>query len=464
MIIPLLFGLLLVLNGCSLTPDRSGGPLPLAESFSQSGEQIVADRWWQEFGDPELDALIEHALRGNFTLRGFWARLDQARAVARKAGADRLPTLTAEAGAATVRRDGDGGHTVSDSYNLGLFAGYEVDLWGKIRAGRAAAVADADASFHDLQAAAISLASQVASSWLRLIELRGRMALLDAQNSVNEKSLQLLTERFRAGQIGIADLLQQRQLIEATRGETAQVLALIKVTEHQLAILLGGLPGQTPSVAQTRLADLPPLPATGLPAGLVQRRPDLLSSWSRLQAADRRLAVADVERLPNLGLVGRVETSAEHVRELFDNWLASLAANLVGPIIDGGRRRAEVDRTAAVVAQAWSDYRQVVLTALGEVEDALVREEQQRRFLEILDRQTELAGQALQRIRDRYRQGIHDYQRVLTAEISLQSLQRRQLTAHRELLDIRIDLYRALGGGWELQRPADELTVGALNR
>jgi outer membrane protein TolC len=195
------------------------------------------------------------------------------------------------------------------------------------------------------------------------------------------------------------------------------------------------------------------LPAAGLPAELVQRRPDIRAAWARLQAADQRLAVAAAERLPRLSLSGQLGSEAEHIGDLFDNWLAALAGNLIGPIIDGGRRRAEIERNQAVVAEELHRYGQTVLTALAEVEDALVRERQQLLYIEKLDRQQSLAEQAIERIRDRYVNGGEDYQRVLTALLSLQGLQRNRLSAQRELYEFRIQLCRALAGSWELDPP-----------
>jgi outer membrane protein TolC len=180
----------------------------------------------------------------------------------------------------------------------------------------------------------------------------------------------------------------------------------------------------------------------------------------RLQEADREVAAAVADQFPRISLSAGAETTALEARNLFDNWLADVAANLTAPLLDGGRRRAEVDRTRAVAAERLHDYGRAALAALREVEDALVQETHQARYLASLDQQLDLSAKALAQTRGQYVNGTLDYLRVLAALQSHQDLQRRRLQAAREWVGFRIDLYRALGGGWEMARPADEAAGG----
>ena len=188
---------------------------------------------------------------------------------------------------------------------------------------------------------------------------------------------------------------------------------------------------------------------------MIQRRPDIRSAYYAVLATDSDLAAAIADRFPSLSLTAGVDTSGAHTRDLFNNWLATIAANLVAPIIDGGLRKAEVDRTRAVASEALHTYGQTILDALGEVEDALVQEQRQRDYIASIDKQLTLAGQVIESVRDRYLQGTVDYQRVLDALLSHQELQRSHLTAKRDLVQYRIDLCRALGTGWTLDRPEE---------
>jgi NodT family efflux transporter outer membrane factor (OMF) lipoprotein len=439
--------------GCSTANHEIKTPAAVPEQFSQSGDSPLPDKWWLSFEDPILNTLMNQALAGNFSLKTAWDRLHQVEALAEMAGADLYPALNLQAGASGNRFREDRKTGDSQDHNLGLAASYELDLWGRIRSIRDAALFDARAGADDLRTAALTLSAQVADAWYKLVEQYGQWDMLDAQIKTNEQVLELVTLKCRTGQVGIADMLQQRQLVESNRGEKVQVASRIKVLEHQLAILLGYPPQQGVAPRVSSLPNLPPMPETGLPARLIRRRPDIRSAYYGVLSADSNVAAAIANRFPRLSLTARVDTSGGHVRDLFDNWLANLAANLVAPIMDGGLRKAEVDRTRAVASEALHNYGQVILDALGEVEDALVREQRQRDFMASLHKQLTLAGQVVLRVRDRYVQGTMDYQRVLDALLSQQKLQISLLTANLDLVKDRIDLCRSLGGGWTLASP-----------
>lgn len=448
----LCLGILLLLSAC--TPQVAQQP-PIVQpqaGFTATGQAQLPGKWWLSFEDPELDRLINIALAGNFTLQSAWDRLDRARATARKAGADLVPQLDGEAGFDAARAHQETRTTSSHSYNLGLVASYEIDLWGRIRSTQQAAELDARASAEDLHTAALTLSAQVATTWFQLLEQFGQIDILEQQLHINEQTLELIELQVRAGQTGIADLLQQRQVTESRRGELALAAGRAQVLQNQLAVFLGTAPDQAPRITPGTLGDLPPLPATGLQSRLLEQRPDVRAAWLKLQATDQRVAAAVADRFPRLSLVGRASTADREIENLFDDWLTSLAVNLLAPLIDGGRRRAEVERTQAVAAEALHDYGQTVLDALAEVEDALTREEQQKKYLASINQQLLLSEQAIGRIRDRYINGAEDYQRVLGALLSKQLLQRTQLTARRELFENRVNLCRALAGGWELSR------------
>jgi len=439
-------------------------PVDLPSQFSSSGGEQLPEQWWRSFNDQILDDLMTRALSDNLSLMVAWDRLNQAQAVARISGAELSPTLDAEGRAVHnwVNEDDSSG---SSRFQFGLVAGYEVDLWGRIRSQRDAAVLDAVAGEEDFKAAAVTLSAQLATTWYQLVEQYGQVRILKQQIITNSKALELISLRFRTGQVGIADVLQQRQLIETNRGELARIQLRTQVLEHQLAVLVGLTPDRSVAPKVDVFSTLPALPRVGVPADLVRRRPDIRSAWVRLEAADHRLAASVAERFPRLSLSGQLGTEAGNVGDLFDNWLASLAGNIVSPIVDGGRRVAVVDRNRAIAAEELHSYGQTVLDALGEVENALVRERQQRRYIANLERQQVLAEQAMERIRDRYIKGGEDYQRVLAALLSLQGVQRNRLTAQRELYEFRIQLCRALAGGWKLepQKDHDSIDAGAAN-
>ena len=452
--------LLFLTTACApLTPTTPSSPIPTPARFSTSGEAELPDQWWQSFNDPQLAQLIDQALAANLSLRATWDRLRQAEAMARRSGSDLVPHLDGT-GSATTSREDDGGSTQSsNSATLGLAASYELDLWGRIRSRRDAARYDAAASAEELHTAALTLSAQVASVWYQLVEQRGQIRLLDQQHEIDRQVLKLVTFRFRRGQVGASDVLQQRQLVEANRGQQALAKSQALVLEHQLAILLGQAPGSVALPASGDLTELPPLPRSGLPADLLQRRPDLRAALAKVRAADARLAAAIADRLPRFSLAAEASTEGGDGRDLFHNWLASLAANLVAPLVDGGYLKAEAERSRAVADEALNTYGQAALAALAEVEDGLAREQGQRQYLDRLANQLRLAGQGVNQVRGRYLRGQEGYLRVLDAQLSQQTLERSLLTARRQLIDDRINLCRALAGGWQLTPPERRATA-----
>jgi len=373
-------------------------------------------------------------------------RLEQAEAIAIKSSADLIPSISAAfGGAQTYTNLSDGSH-----FALGLNASYEVDLWGRLRAQKHAGELDVRVAEENLNTAAISLSSEVAIAWYRLIAQRSQLRLLKQQIKTNQDNVALTASRFAGAQATAADLFQQQQTLQATIGDQNNVLITIKVLEHQLAILTGQTPGQFPLANNEFLPDLPPQPLTGLGSELIQRRPDLRLAYFRVQAADQRTASAIADRFPKLSLSASIDTTSPNLQSLFNNWIATLAGNLILPVVDGGRRVAEVDRNRAVAAESLNIYAATIQQAIKEVEDALVQEKQQRLLINSLNLQYSLSQKATTQIRLRYMYGAIDFLRVLTTQINQQSLERSRISAQRQLIEYRIQLYRSLAGSWPL--------------
>ncbi|GAB6190377.1 efflux transporter outer membrane subunit [Desulfocastanea catecholica] len=424
--------------------ERPAAPIDLPVNFSMPGMVPFQAQWWLDLQDDALTLLIDQAISDNFSLQATREKINEARAIARQAGAALVPGLDGQ-GAAASTRD----HTTASSreaFSLGLAASYEIDLWGRVRNQRNAAVLDAKATEGDYHTAVISLTAQVALTWYQLIEADLQLELLQEQQETNAKILQLISAQFRAGKVGIADVLQQRQLVESTNGGLAELRAERDILANQLAILLGVAPTSAATVQQVQLPTLPPLPETGIPLDLLTRRPDIDSSLQRLQAADKRVAAAVADRLPRLSISADLSTSGENSGDLFNNWFSTLGANLFSPLFDGGRREAEVARNESIAGQLYYRHGQIILEAIAEVENSLVREKEQQVILGSLETQLQYAANTIDNVTTRYRQGAENYQRVLLALLSHQNLQRSILTSRRQLITFRISLYRALSG------------------
>jgi len=236
------------------------------------------------------------------------------------------------------------------------------------------------------------------------------------------------------------------------------VEAAIGVLQHQLAVLQGLAPQRGASYRGDRLPDLPPPPKAGLPAELVQRRPDVRQAYFLMKAANRELAAAISNQFPRITLTASLLTAASNPSDLFGEWIRSMTGSIVAPLIDGGARRAEVRRTEAVEAERFALYGDTILLAFQEVEDAWLLEQKERERIANLERQVALAQRTYQRLQLEYFNGVSEYLDVLTALIEAQGLQRALLEARGNLLEFRVALYRALAGGFETRREIEART------
>ena len=441
------------LTGCSPALKNVKSPVSLPGEFSKTGSEILPDEWWRSFNDQQLDEQIEQALGNNFSIRSAWDRLTQAEQIAIKTGASLFPEIDYKGTAKRTRQETGNVKTYSSNYTASLVLSYEIDLWGKIRSSQQAALLDAEAAKEDVYTAAITLTANVAKTWYQLAEAKEKASVLNQQLKTNQKVLDVITTRFRKGQVTAADVYRQKQLLESTQGQIIQTRENIILLQYQLCVLLGRSPTTLWPDDAISLIELPAFPQTGVPSSLIQRRPDVLRAFRAIQAADMRAAVAVADQYPALSISSTAETSSSKVRDLFDDWLANLAGNVVGPLFDAGFRKAEVKRTQAVISEKINDYGQAILEAVKETEDAINQEYYQKEYVDNLNKQLQLARQVYERAEQSYVKGTLDYLRVLDALVSQQNLEISELAARRTLLERRINIYKAIAGSWEMQRP-----------
>lgn len=401
---------------------------------------------------------MSEALYRNFSIKEAKARLDQAGAVALKSGAARLPQLNYGAEAATGRTKTERlGEVSVEEYSLGLSAGYEIDLWGRVRSQQQAAELDAAAVAEDLYTAGVTVASEVVQRWINIITQHLELNILARQLEINQTLQELVELRFRKGMVSALDIYQQKQSVAGIKANIP--LAELKMVQfrHELALLLGRPVTAAPDVETRELPVLSPLPPVGIPADLLSNRPDVRAAGLRLQSAEWAVAAARADRLPALRLTARAAYASEGIGALFDNWILNLAGSLTGPIFDGKSRKAEVLRTRAVARERVEVYGRVVFSAIKEVEDALVKEEKHRQHAAALEQQLEISQDAMREASERYSRGLNDYLPVLTQVLAVQRLEIDILQMKQQLIIDRVSLYRALGGGWP-----EEALSGAL--
>ena len=448
---------LTICSGCSKHKVMTDVPLVVSipESFSASGTTTSPLQWWKIFEDKELNDLMEVALTENLDLKTAWNRLSQAEAVTSSNRASRR--LSADYSLSTARRKSVflqgaalGARGINafylSQYDMSVAANYEVDLWNKLRSQVSASSSDERAARADLETIGISLSASLCETWFQLIEQQSQLELIESQLKVGQTFLELLELRLGQGISSALDVYQQRQLLASTRALLPQVKAQEAVLLHQLASLLARMPQRAKFTLPKKLPQLPKLPETGLPVEILDSRPDVRAAFHRVIAADNRVASAVSALKPSLKINSTTGFSSSSTSTLFDNFIWSLGSSIFAPIIDGGRRRAEVRRSKAVVEELVNRYGSAVLSAIREVEDALAREKYQGDYIRELDENLSLAEMTLEEAKARYLNGLSDYLPVLTALVSLQNLQRTRVSAQRQLLSYRISLHRALGG------------------
>ena len=432
------------LAGCSTHQiiEQPTPELPEVFSHQDTGESAREySSWWLDLEDQQLNQLIEQALENNFDLKAAVSKVHQAEALANKAGASLTPSLdlTGEAG-----RNFQTGPDYNN-FQLGLRAGYEIDLWSRLRAAEQSGQLDFLASRENLEITALSLTADVADRWFALLTQTALEELYVEQLKTLEHQLQIIEFRFHHGQNPAEDVLQQQQQIENLNARLSSARYQQQIIKQQLALLLGQSQWQ-PETLATRLPDLSPLPVTGLPSEMAARRPDLKQAWFELQSQQQNLIIAEADRLPQIRLSASILSSTRNLSELFDDWAGTLAASLAAPLFDGSLRKAEVARQQALLEESINNYSQKVLAAFGEIENALTREASQQQQWQSTQQQLELARQAEEFKWTRYRNGGGNFLDVLSAQKSRLDLEQQLVQSQGQRLAERITLHRAIAG------------------
>jgi NodT family efflux transporter outer membrane factor (OMF) lipoprotein len=433
----------------------------VSEEISPEGD---ISRWWTRFDDPGLNKVIDAVLMGNNDLKAAVARLDAALALARINGADLYPQVGASFGASRQKRNfvgfpipgGSDGvlSTTTNLFGVSLDLSWEIDLWGRIRAGKAAAVADFQATSADLIGFQLSLAGQTAKSWYAAVEAELQVQLAEATLQSYRTSNDQVWLRYKRGLRPSVDVRLSETRVANAEAALAQRRNLLQAAKRQIETLLGRYPA-----SQIELSvDLPGLkdqiPA-GLPAEIIRRRPDLIAVERRLAASSFRLRESRRALYPRIGLTGSGGTSSNELKDLLDGDFAvwSLISNLFQPLFQGGRLRAGVDLARSRENEVLAFYVQNVINAFSEVETALSAEDYlktREKFLKVAAKQSEAARILAE---DRYARGLTNFIEVLEAQRQAFLAQSEFLRVKRLRLDNRIDLYLALGGDFIVNPP-----------
>jgi NodT family efflux transporter outer membrane factor (OMF) lipoprotein len=446
------------LGGCSLWEKWTKPEVaqPANWRSTSDGAGIWPDTaWWRHFASAELDRLMGEASAGNLDLRVAVARVRQAQASAQIAGAAVYPTLATDTSASRTTRFGSARTTTTISYQAGLTVGYEIDLFGRIHAAESAALTRLQASRYDQEALALTVSASVALTYFQLLALRERIALATESLNTSRRLLVLLDEQRRIGTASDLEVAQQRL---AVAQQSAAIPALRQVERQSLsalALLLGRLP-QDFEVAGQRISALATPPVIGgLPSELLLRRPDVRGAEADLKAAHLDIAAARAARFPRIQLTADGGTASAALSGLFGpgSFLLTLVGGLTAPIFEGGRLRAQQALSQARYEELMETYRTATLSAFRDVENALSGATQFRLQLAAAREARTQAREAYRLADLRFRAGTIDFLTVLDAQRGIISTDDAVVQAQLSQLAALVDLYKALGGGWDGELP-----------
>lgn len=412
--------------------------------------QAVRAQWWKGFNDPVLDALVDNALTRNTDLRTARSRVLDYQARISVAGAAQLPSLSGSIGPTRTRSLGAGGAPSEVTVYQGtLQASYEADLWGKLESLTEAALADLAAQRALADATALLVAANTVTGYLNLRGLDAQLQLARATLQSREQSLNLAQRQFEVGYSSRLEWVQAQSEYRATAAAIPQLERSIAQQENALTNLSGANPGPV-TRGPVNQQVLPP-PAPGLPSELLRRRPDILQAERAVVSADASLASARDQLLPSIRLTASAGIEAFSLSQLLQSpyTLWSIGGSVLAPVFDGGRLRAQTDIAATVRDRAIFAYEGAVRNAFAETENGLVAVQKlQEQVTQSQARET-YAAETLRIATNRYRNGYASYLEELDAQRTLYSAQVSLLQLRTSLQVAQVDLYRALGGGWD---------------
>ena len=476
----LLLGLLtaVLAAGCAVGPQyaKPATPAGPVDAFkeadgwkrAQPSDETLRGKWWELFGDPQLDALEDRLTASNEDLKAADARFREARAMIGVGRAAQFPTISTTPSAAFVRNSGNTSLStttlntpVVGVYSLPVDLSYEADVWGRVRRQVAAARDRARASAADRQTINLSLQAELALDYFALRSADAQRRLLDAAVAAFTEALRLTTNRFEGGAAARSDVTQAKTQLEATRVQATDLAVQRARYEHAIATLTGEPPSAI-DLPPAPLDATPPAVPAGLPSQLLERRPDIASAERRAAEANERIGIAQTSFFPTvmLSAIGGFQGNS------LANWFAwpsrfwAIGPTAVQTIFDGGRRRAISDAAMASYDATVAEYRQATLDAFREVEDSLAALRILEQEAQQQESATASARESLRISNDRYLAGADPYLQVLTAQTIALANERNDVEILRRRMEASVLLIKALGGGWTT---AELPTLGAAD-
>lgn len=455
--LPTVLAVSLALTGCAIGPDYARPTLDTPAAFKQMqgwtqaapADALARGEWWKLYEDADLNSLVERLNVSNQNLAASEAQYRQARALVRGARAAFYPKLSGSTGVSRGSQGADEG--VSKTYDLGLNAAWELDVWGKLRRSLESSKAGFETSAADLAAVKLSLQSELVQNYLQLRVMDEQQRLLDATVSAYERSLKLTENQYNAGIVPKSDVTQALTQLRSTQAQAVDLKWQRAQLEHAIAVLIGVPPSELTIASRSELPVLPQVPGA-VPSQLLERRPDIAAAERRVMAANAEIGVAKAAWYPDL----TISASGGYRGSSFADWIElpnrvwSLGPQLALTLFDGGARSAELERTEAAYDQTVAQYRQSVLDSFREVENYLVQLSVMTQEADIQQQALDASRESLRLVENQYRAGTVDYNSVVNVQATALSNERTTLNLLGSRLTASVQLIAALGGGWDV--------------
>jgi NodT family efflux transporter outer membrane factor (OMF) lipoprotein len=449
--------LALLIAGCAVGPTYQRPDVDMPVAFKEGrGEWIRAvpadtlerGPWWELFNDPVLNGLVAQVEVSNQNVAAAVARYAQARALVAEQRASLFPTVDLSVGA---DRSGGGGSTPTRrSYQVGIGAGWEPDVWGRLRRGVDSARAGSQASLADLQAARLSAQGELATNYFNLRELDASRALQADTITGYERTLRIAQNRYNAGIVARTDVLQAQTQLSNAQADQLGLERQRANLEHAIAVLVGKAPANFSLEPRPLWAGSVPDVPVDVPSTLLLRRPDIAASERRVAQANEQIGIAQSAYFPSLRLSGNAGQSAASIGDLFSAsaFAWSLGASIAQSIFNAGATRARVESARAGLEEASAGYRQTVLAAFRDVEDQLIASRILQQQLVLREQASAAANLVEQQVLNRYQAGQVSYTEVINAQVTAHNARRAVATALSDRQVAAVALIQALGGGW----------------
>lgn len=441
----------IALGGCAMVgPDYQRPDTSLPGGYAEpapAGAIAVPQQWWTLYDDPLLDELVRAGFERNADVKIALARVEEAEAALREARATLFfPLVAGNAGASRGRAEGE----TANHFSLGASTSFEIDVWGRLRRGEAAIREQLSATRYGRDTVSLTLAAAIARTYFGVRSLDAQLAASNGILKAAEESVAIAKKRLDAGIASALEVYQAGSLRTTAAAQAKEVARQRAVLVHQLGVLTGKVDLALPEGDLFKLP-VPPLAPPGLPSELLQRRPDVRQAEATLAAATQRIGVARASQFPALSLTASLGLASGELSELFSagSRVWSLGANVLGPILDGGRYAARTAQAEAQARQAEAAYQKAVQNAFRDVSDALSNGRIAAELETDLFQRVQVAREALRLASLRYDSGYSAYLEVLDAQRTLNDAQLGWIRNRQAYLTYTVDLMNALGGGWK---------------